>query len=241
MGAEFLKREGQVAAVVFGLAHAQDASRADLDAGGFEMPDRFHPVLVAVGSADRREKSLRTLQIVIVTFQSGLFETVGDALIPDDAQGSIGAGFATLLEFRELTAERIQNRAFVQSAPGGNQAESSNPVRLCFFGSGAHRFALNEIIARRFGLIGGRLGAKAAILGATAGLDIDNRAKVDLVSFEMLADPIGPGQQVENVGAGLQSEKPAGILAGNLASGDHLPSQAGDPLVMLGVKRDSAH
>ena len=67
----------------------------------------------------------------------------------------------------------------------------------------------------------GGLGAETAILGAASCFHIHDRAKVDFVSFIMLADAIGPGHQVENIGSGFQRKELHGFLTVNLSACQH--------------------
>jgi hypothetical protein len=96
-----------------------------------------------------------------------------------------------------------------------------------------HRLRVHEPVARGAGLVMRGLRAEAAVLRAGAGLGVDDGAEVNLVAFEMLADAVGPGQQVQNVGGGFQVQQPLRLVAGDVATAEHALAEFGNP-AMLG-------
>jgi hypothetical protein len=85
------------------------------------------------------------------------------------------------------------------------------------FSSFEHGFGIDETVFGRTGLIKRRLGAKAAILRARAGLGVDDGAKMNLVAFEMLTKAISPRHQIKNVCRSFQIKKPLAFFVSDLA------------------------
>ena len=58
---------------------------------------------------------------------------------------------------------------------------------------------------------------------------------MNLVSFEMFANAIGPGHQVANVGGAFEREQPPGLLTPEPPAFKHALSQAADAGVITSV------
>ena len=99
-----------------------------------------------------------------------------------------------------------KNRAFLESRHAATRPKAVTPFGLGFSSGGEDGSLLDEAVARRFGLVGGGLGAEAAILRARAGLGVDDGAEVNLVALELGTDAVGPGEQVVDVGGIPQAE-----------------------------------
>ena len=82
--------------------------------------------LIGVGSAMLRKKSRRAFEIVPITFQSGLFETVGDFLAFDDSERRIGPGFSAGGQLFDPLANFVEHGAFVESFPCGDKTNSGD-------------------------------------------------------------------------------------------------------------------
>jgi hypothetical protein len=67
-------------------------------------------------------------------------------------------------------------------------------------------------------LVKGRLGAKAAILRAGAGFGINDGTEVNLVSLEVFADAVGPGEQIKDVRCPFQFKEPPGLVTSNVSA-----------------------
>src|SRR5579884_1013107 len=67
--ADFPQREGKVATVRARLAHANDSTGTNLDAGVLQEPDGRQTIIVSVRCALVREKAARSFQVMPVTFQ----------------------------------------------------------------------------------------------------------------------------------------------------------------------------
>src|SRR5262249_32527314 len=145
--AEFFQRKSKIAAILGSFTHAQNSARTDFDSGGFQMFDGLNALVVSVGGANLREEPLRALEIVVVAFKAGCFEAVGDILVFDDAEGSVGPSIATLFQLFEPIANVVQNGPFLQSAPGCNQTQRSDAVGFGFLGRGKNRFGFDEAVA----------------------------------------------------------------------------------------------
>ena len=72
-------------------------------------------------------------------------------------------------------------------------------MRVMAIRRGKDWLRFDEAVTRRVSLIRSRLGAEPAVLRATAGLDVHDRAQVNLISLEMFANAIGPAQQIVNI------------------------------------------
>jgi hypothetical protein len=89
-------------------------------------------------------------------------------------------------------------------------------------------------MARRAGLVGRRLRAEFAVLGAGAGLGVDDGAEVDLVALELLADAVGGGEQVMDVGAGFCLDEPDSLISGEAAAVEHARGQCAEKAAKIG-------
>ena len=123
MRAKFLERKGQLTSIIAGLPHAQDATRANLDPRLFQVPDGLDALFIGVRGADLREEPLRSLQVMIVAFQTGLLETVGHLLALDHPQRGIRPRLAALLQFLQPAANLIERGPFIYPAPGSHKAQ----------------------------------------------------------------------------------------------------------------------
>jgi len=239
--ADFPERKGEVAAVLARFAHADDAAGTNLNAGLFEIADGFKAVVVGVRGAGLREKTARTFEIMTVALNAGLLEPVGHPLTFDDAERDIGPRFAARLQFPHPLADFVQHWPFVQPFPSGDEANGGDAVPVRFVSGFANRFRVNEAIFRRTGLVKRRLRTEAAIFRARPGFGVDDRAKMDFVAFELFADAIGPGQQIQNVGRRFKIEEPERVVAGNVPAGQNTFAEFGEPEVIFSVNRFSRH
>jgi hypothetical protein len=64
---------------------------------------------------------------------------------------------------------------------------------------------------------------------------------VNFVAFEMFANAIRPGQQIQNVGGRFQVEKPRCLFARNLTAMQHAPAQSRDCFVIARVNNACGH
>ena len=165
-----------------------------------------------------------------VTFQARRLQPVGHGLAFDDAQRGVRAGLAALGEFANAVANFVQHRPFLEAAPGGDQAEGVDVVAAGLVGGLLDRLRVHESVSGGIGLVKGGLGAKAAILGAGAGLGVDDGAEMDLVALEMFAQAVGAGHEIEDVGGGFQAEKPGGLGAGDFAAAQDPAGEFGNLL-----------
>ena len=150
-------------------------------------------------------------------------------LPPKARSGDVPAG-----EFADPIADFVEHGAFRESFPGRHQANRRDAMLVGFCGRFADRLGINETVARRTGLIKGRLRTELAILRATAGFGVDDGAEVNLVSFEVFPDPIGPGHQVKDVRCSFQFKQPPGFVASEVAA-------LQDPLAKLAQAFVSRH
>jgi hypothetical protein len=64
---------------------------------------------------------------------------------------------------------------------------------------------------------------------------------MDLVSFEMFTNAIGPRQQVNHIRLCFQSEQPLAFLTRDFAAFDYALSELRDSLLIASVKRFRTH
>src|SRR5207247_11356114 len=148
---------------------------------------------------------------------------------------------APLLERIEMGADRIEAGAFPQSPPCSHEPERRHAAGIGFLGRLENGLAVNEPVSGRAGLVSRGLGTEAAILGATAGFHVHDRAEVNLVALEMLANSIGPTEQVEYVATAFQIQEPTALGPLDLATCEHLFSQNRYACVSIGVNQFSDH
>src|SRR5208283_1928896 len=86
VGTDLLEGKRKVAAVLARLAHANDAAGTNLEAGFFQIADGFEAVVVGVRGAGFWKKTAGTLQVMAITLDSRLLQTIGDPLAFDDAE-----------------------------------------------------------------------------------------------------------------------------------------------------------
>ena len=120
-------------------------------------------------------------------------------------------------------------------------AHGCDAVAIGLAGRLSDRFRIHEPVFGRTGLEVGRLRAEAAILRAGPGLGVDDGTKVDFVALEMFADAVGPRQQIQNVGGGLEVEQEQRLGAREFAAGEHPLAQGGNPSVICDVNRLGSH
>ena len=228
VGADGLQFKRQVAAVGPGLAHADDAAGANLDAGLFQIADRLQAVVEGVGGTGLGEKTARAFEVVPVAFQSRLLEPVGDLLFFDDAQRGVRPGLAAGFQFADPVAHFVEDGPLVEAFPSGDEAHGGDAVQAGFGGGLGHRLGIHKSVFRRARLVMRRLGAEAAVLRAGTGFGVDDGAEVNLVALEALADAVRPGHQIEDVGGGFQVKEPGRLLAGDVAAAQNALAERGE-------------
>ena len=134
------------------------------DSGLLEVTDRFEAIFVGVSRAVIRKETLRTFQVVAVTFQSRLLQTIGHGLALDDSERRIGPNFAAFGQFFDALADLVQHGSLFQTFPGRNQSKRGDAILARLFRGFQDRFRIDKPVLRRASLIKGRLRAEAAIL-----------------------------------------------------------------------------
>src|SRR5258706_6706847 len=177
-----------------------------------------------------REKTFRTLEVVAVAFEAGFFQSISHLLLFDYPEGSIGPRLATGRQFFDPLADVVKHWPFVQSLPRGHKTDCRHRIFGRFLRRFENGLRINEPVARGVGVVGGRLRAKAAVIGAPARLRIYNRAEMDLVALEGLANAIGPRQQIKNIGRIFQLKQRKRLFLSDLASTKNSFTQFGYPL-----------
>src|SRR5262249_42937512 len=134
---------------------------------------------------------------------------------------------AALFELAQLLADLLQHRPFLETAPSRYQSEGGHPIGFGFRRGLQDWFRRDEIVAWRFGGVGGGLGTKAAVLRASPRLDIYDRAEMDLVALKLLANAVGPGEQLMDIRCVAQMEDPLAFRSGEAAARQHSLGKAG--------------
>ena len=197
-----------------------------LTAGFYRVTDGLQAVIEGVRGAGVREKAAGAFQITAVAFQAGRISS-GRRLSGfwcSDAEGGVGSGFAAGFHFANARANFVEHGAFVQTFPGGDEADGGDAVLVRFNGGFGHGFRVDESVFGRAGLVKGGLGAEAAVLGTGAGLGVDDGAEVNLVALERFADAVGPGKQIVDIGGLFELEEEERFFAVQLAA---QPKRAG--------------
>ena len=168
----------QADAVFLGLAQAEDSTAADSDASLTHVRDGFQAVFVNSGSDDFAVELGRGIEIVVVGAEAGLFQALGLGF------GKHAKCAADFQIERGDAADHFQYAveilAVIDLTPGRAHAKSRGafgfraPGRVEYLG-GAH-----QLLACYAGFVMRALRAIGAIFRATAGLNREQAAKLDL-------------------------------------------------------------
>lgn len=165
-------------AVGVGLAEAQDAAGADIDAGVADVRQSLQALVVGAGCDDGGVELARGVEVVVVGSQAGVLELLGLVLV-DHAEGH-----ADLHAHRAHARDHLLDvfeacLAAAHVAPGGAHAEPGAAVVLGDAGGleyvvdGAHLGGFEA------GAVPGGLCAVRAVFAAAAGLDVHQRTHLD--------------------------------------------------------------
>ena len=114
------------------LTEAEDAAAADLEPCLFDGMNRGNVGLVVVGCAYLREKASRRLQVMVVGFDPGVFQSAGGLEIDDSQRAGWGnAGFRS--DPLCPAADGVQFSALADGGTAGNNAVAGGPLLLGFF------------------------------------------------------------------------------------------------------------
>ena len=194
--------------VGFGLAHADDPAATKRHPGFPHGGNGVEPVLVGVGGDDLGVKLGRGIEVVVVGGDAGFLELAGfDG-------GQVAEGDADFDAELGDVADDVQDMlelglAVADAAPGRAHAEPGGAVVDGCFGCGHDLAFFHQRGERQFAAVAGALGAVAAVFGAAARLDRQERAELDLIHFPMF--------QVD--AAGLLDEGEKGLFVDALKLG----------------------
>ena len=173
------------------LTHADDPAAADIHAGLLHGLDGIHAVLTGVGADDLGVILGRGVDVMVVSSHAGILELagLGEAELPEGHAdfhaelADFADGAEHLLEFCVTTAHPLPRRT---------HTEARGPIlprapRHLQHGVGFHEAAGFDIRG-----VAGALRAVAAVLGAAAGLDREQGAKLHLVVTPMLQVGVAP-------------------------------------------------
>jgi len=186
-------------AVRVGLAQADDAAGADVDARVADVREGLEALVVGAGGDDGGVELARGVEVVVVRGQAGLLELAG-LLLVDHAQRDADLHAHGAHAGDHLLDVLEGGLAAAHVAPGGAHAEARAAVLLGDAGGGEHVLDGAHAGGPEAGVVARGLGAVGAVLAAAAGLDVHERAHLD-----------GGGVVEAAVDGGLscQSESPA--------------------------------
>ena len=202
------KRHQHLDAIDFFFTHAENAATADFHAGLPDVFERVEPIGKFAGRDDLRVITLRGIDIVIVVVEPRRAETVR-LLAVQHAQRH--AGLETELFHRTDHFNDGIHVPRLGIAPCGAHAVARRAAFLGLARLGDDLFDLHQLGSRKAGRMMRRLAAIAAILGATAGLDVEKLAQLHAIGIEML--PVN-GLRFEQEVVEWQLVKRPGHLAG---------------------------
>ena len=87
--------------------HADDATATNFDTSLFEKSDGAQPILEAMRGAMLGKEAPRALQVMSVTGQARLFQTVGNFLTFNEPEGGIRSDFAISCHFPDAVAHFV--------------------------------------------------------------------------------------------------------------------------------------
>ena len=183
------------------LAHPDDPAAANRNAGRANALERVEPILVIARRDHLAIELGRGVEIVVVVVEAGGLERLGLAV----AQHAERAARleAERLHFPDHREHRLEI-AVLRSAPRGAHAEARRALRLRGARGRHDRVETEERLLGDAGVVALRLRTVAAILGAAAGLDRDERRELDRVRAMVRAvrllraeDEIGKRQREE--------------------------------------------
>ena len=206
--------------------HAEDAARADGEAGLLGVADGFHPFFVGVGGDDLGVEVLRGFQVVVDPADAAVVEELG-GLLGESSQCGAGAGFAVLGDFHEEGFEPL-----VSSARVGARPELTMPKESAFTlaaMSAAFRICSSARVYLSLGgrVVVGGLGAKPAVFRTGARLGGDDRAERDIPPDKLQPDLVGKIKQIVTVVAS-DGREGKGFVAGKKLAVEDFLSECGD-------------
>ena len=181
-------------ALVPRFAHAHDAAAAHVHAGGAHALERVEAVLVVARRDHLAVELGRGVEVVVVVVEPRLAKLLGLALL-EHAERAAGLE-AELLHLAHHVEHGLEV-AGLGAAPGRAHAEARRAVVL------RGRRRAHDLVERQHRLVlhargvARRLRAVAAVLGAAAGLDRQERRALDAVGVEIFpVDCLRPEEQI---------------------------------------------
>ena len=177
--------EQECATVVDGLAHPDDAAAADGDAGLSHVPQRPQPVVVLAGGDDVPVLLAAGVEVVVVRVATRFLQT---ARLVRSEHAQRAAGFhAEMFHAANHLQHAVELRPVLDLAPGRAHAEACRAGLARLSRRREHFVGREQRLGLHAGLVAGRLRAVGAVLGASAGLDREERAELHLVVAEIRA------------------------------------------------------
>ena len=177
----------EVDVVVDGLAHAEDAARAGLDAGVVDVLDCLETVVVGPGGDDVLVVGPGRVDVVVVGGQAGVLEGLC-LLLVDHAEGDARLHLELRVDLPDHVGDLTQGAlAALHVSPRGAHAEPRRVVLLGDLGLFVHRVEVQQLRRLEPRVVVARLRAVLAVLRAPARLDRQERAQLHLCRVVVLA------------------------------------------------------
>jgi len=195
IGVEVGQLGNEASAVHGGFAHAHNAAAAHANAGAAHVLQSVQAVLVGAGADDVGVVLGRGVEVVVVVVKPGLFK--GYRLVRfEHAQGGAGLhaqAFDGADEFAHFF-----NVAVFGGTPCGAHAKAGGASVFGGLGGLQYFIYRHEFFGFDAGIKLGRLGAVAAVFGAAAGFNGQQRGQLDVACGPVLAvHGLGLVNQVE--------------------------------------------
>ena len=172
-------------AVALGLTHPDDSTAADSHPGLLDRGDRVETILKGVGGNDFRIVLGRCVDVVVVGGDAGILQLAG-LLIAELAEShtDLHAELADLTNGLEHRVKAGIPR--LHPLPGGSHAEACRAALSGLLGYRQDLGATHELAGLDSRVVARALGAVGAILTATACLDAQQSAELNVVLIPVL-------------------------------------------------------
>src|SRR6516225_6463333 len=189
------ERGNHADAVGAGLAHADDAAAADMDAGVAHMFERLQAILIHARGDYLAIEFRRSVEIVVVIIESGALES---ARLRGGQHPERGAGLEPQSLDRLDHLTHALKIAVLWRTPGRTHAEAARAGGLGGARLREHGVERHKLLGRHAGVVMRALRAIGAIFRATAGFDRQQRRNLHLGWIEIL--PMDALRAKEQVG-----------------------------------------
>ena len=176
------------------LAHAEDAAAADIDLLISDVFQRFQAILEGPGADDIAIKFRRSIQVVVVIIQAGLFQAFR---LRFGQHAPCHAGLHPHIVHRLDHLNHPLQILIGRVSPGSSHAKTGRPFVLGVRSGLDHLIDRKQFLFFQIGVVLGALRAVTTILGTGAGFDTQQCADLNPVGIEMLpVDCLSLKQQI---------------------------------------------